>query len=322
MNLQQRTLTAVYLVMSLCVSAGSLPAAEGTLLRYQFKPGQFVHYEVDARSMMVLTAREQTQTLRESRKTQKHFRVVSVDEEGTAVIEPVIDHVVMEARSDDEEPVVFDSDDPSKNAKDFKQIQETVGRPTVQIRYSARGELDELLPLQASKADSDPDPGKHSFLVALPEKPAQVGDKWNDDYWITVSVDGRLRKPLTKKVRIRRLYTLKQIEDGVAEIEFRTYPLSVEHDPQVQVQLVQQSLSGAVKFDIRQGLIVEWKSSSKGQVFDAFGPASRMQAVSTRVERVVTEPASRASRKLRQKPAGPAGPQLPGGSNLQAASGK
>jgi len=302
--------------------ADSASAEQPTLLRYRFQPGQFVHYEVDAKSKMVLMAREQTQTLRESRRTKKHFRVISVDDDGTAVVEPVIDHVVMEARSDDEPPVVFDSDDPDTDAKDFQQVKQTIGRAAVQLRFTSVGHLEDVLPLQPLESGKSvkPDPAKHGFLVALPEKPVQAGDTWSDDYSISVSVDGQLRKPLTKRVQIRRLYTLKEIEDGIAEIEFRTYPLAVERNPQVKVQLVQQSLAGTVKFDISRGLIIEWKSRSSGNVFGAFGPTSSMQAKSRRVERYVADPSASKTKKQNPKPAGPAGPQLPGETNLQAAA--
>ena len=53
------------------------PKPQSILLRYHFKRGQYVHYEEDSRSEIILMARAQTQSTRESRRTNKHFRVVS-----------------------------------------------------------------------------------------------------------------------------------------------------------------------------------------------------------------------------------------------------
>ncbi|MDA1164460.1 MAG: hypothetical protein O3B13_15310 [Planctomycetota bacterium] len=290
------------------------------LLRYQFRKGEFVHYEETSRSEMVLMAREQQQTMRENRRTNKHFRVVSVSEDGSAVIEPVIDRVQMEARNDEEPAVAFDSANANSEDKDFKAVQETIGRAALRIRYSASGHIEELLPVQTPGGESPEveHPEKQNFLIAFPEEALAIGEAWDDSYLIDVSVDGKLRNPLKKRVKIRRNYTLKNVENGIAEIQFRTYPLAVERDPQVQVQLVHHSLFGMIHFDVEKGIILEWKSNGSGSVFDAFGPASSMQARSSSSERYI--PAPDAIRNRPSSPArrpGPAGPQLPGTASLQ-----
>lgn len=293
--------------------------AVGILLRYQFKRGQYVHYEEDSRSEMTLMAREQTQATRENRKTNKHFRVISVDENGSAVIEPVIDRVQMEVRNDNDPAVTYDSADKGETAKDFKPVEETIGNPTLRIRYAANGRIEELLPLVEGNAANAAveDPEKQNFLIAFPDKAIAISESWTDNYLIDVSVDGKLRNPLKKRVKIRRTYTLKEVKDGVAEIQFRTFPLAVERDPQVKVQLVHHSRFGTIQFDIKQGIILEWKSSGSGQVFNAFGPASSMKALSATTERYISAPSA-----VKQRPsaprrhAGPAGPQLPGTASL------
>lgn len=290
---------------------------DGILLRYQFRKGQFVHYEEDARSEMTLMAREQTQATRENRRTNKHFRVVSVDEDGSAVVEPVIDRVQMEVRNDDDPAVIYDSAVPGNVSRDFKKVARTIGRPSLRIRYSANGRIEELLPLQSADAEQPAidDPEKQNFLIAFPEDRICVGESWTDNYLIDVSVDGKLRNPLTRRIKIRRTYTLKDVTDGIAKIQFRTFPLAVERDPQIKVQLVHHSRFGSVEFDLNRGIILEWKSSGSGHVFNAFGPASSMKALSSTTERYI--PATDAIEKRQPKvPRRPAGPQLPGTASL------
>lgn len=302
------------------LEAAPAPKTDGVLLRYQFQKGQFVHYEEDAHSEMTLMAREQTQATRESRRTNKHFRVVSVDENGSAVVEPMIDRVQMEVRNDDDPAVIYDSAAKSSVTRDFEKVEETIGKSSLRIRYSANGKIEELLPLTQNSADQPviEDPEKQNFLIAFPEQAISVGEAWTDNYLIDVSVDGKLRNPLKKRVNIRRTYTLKNVTDGIAEIDFRTFPLAIEHDPQVQVQLVHHSRFGSVRFDLERGIILEWKSSGSGHVFNAFGPASSMKALSSTTERYIPTPSAIEKRQAPapRRPAGPAGPQLPGTASL------
>jgi hypothetical protein len=298
----------------------SVEKADGVLLRYQFKKGQFVHYEEDSRSEMTLMAREQTQATRESRRTNKHFRVVSVDENGSAVVEPVIDRVQMEVRNDDDPAITYDSASKGDAAKDFQKVAETIGKPSLRIRYSASGRIEQLLPLIPRQVDQPAveDPEKQNFLIAFPDEAIAIGEAWTDNYLVDVSVDGDLRNPLKKRVNIRRTYTLKDIANGVAEIQFRTFPLAIEHDPLVKGQLVHHSRFGSIQFDLNRGIILEWQSSGSGHVFEAFGPASSMKALSSTTERYIDAPSAIEKRQplKPRRPAGPAGPQLPGTASL------
>ena len=287
---------------------GSASEAESSqqsvLLRYRFERGQFVHYEVASKSKMVLQAKQEVQTISEKRSTRKHYRVVSVDEGGNAVLEPVIDHVVMEAQSDGQEPIVFDSDSSELVPSQFSTVAETVGQVVVRVRYTPRGNVDEVLRVVAGSAKKADDEEAHKFLIAFPEDEIALGESWDDDFAVKVSVTGEFKKPLYKSVTIRRRYTLDSVDGDIARISFATYPLSVDRDPQIEMQLVQRSLTGEVEFDLKKGVIRKWSSSGSGQVFNPFGPSSSAQASSSNVERLVTS--------ARPRKRGPIGPQLPG----------
>ena len=277
---------------------------QAVLLRYHFERGQFVHYEVASKSKMILQAKQEVQTISEKRSTRKHYRVVSVDEGGNAVLEPVIDHVVMEAQSDNEDPIVFDSDSPEPVPSQFTTVSETVGRVQVRVRYSPSGEVDEVLPVKADRTSKSTDEESHKFLITFPEEAIALGESWDDDFTVKVSIAGEFKKPLYKSVTIRRRYTLDSVDGDIARISFATYPLSVDRDPQVEMQLVQRSLTGDVEFDLKKGVIRKWSSSGSGQVFNVFGPRSSAQASSSNIERLVTS--------ARPRKRGPIGPQLPG----------
>ena len=285
-------------------AADSGSVSEPVLLRYRFERGQFVHYEVSSKSKMILQAKQEVQTISESRSTRKHYRVVSVDDDGNAVLEPVIDHVLMEAQSDGHKPVVFDSDSSGPVPSQFSTVSKTVGQVLVRVRYTSRGEVDEVLPVTADSKAKAKDEESHKFLIAFPEDEISPGEHWDDDFKVKVSVAGEFKKPIYKSITIRRRYTLESIDGDVARISFATYPLSVDRDPHIRMQLVQRSLTGDVEFDLKTGVIRKWSSSGSGQVFNPFGPSSSAQASSSNVERLVTS--------ARPRKRGPIGPQLPG----------
>ncbi|MFT4558181.1 MAG: hypothetical protein ACKVII_02580 [Planctomycetales bacterium] len=297
--------------------AGSEAEAKSNriLLRYKFKKGQYVHYEEDSRSDMTLMARMQSQRTQENRRTNKHFRVIAVDENGSAVVEPVIDRVQMEVRNDGNRPVTYDSADKKTASEDFKKVEATIGKPSLRIRYSPNGKIEQLLPLvpQTKEQQTAEDQEKQNFLIAFPEEAIAIGEAWTDNYTIDVSVDGDLTKPLKKRVNVRRTYTLKELKGDVASIHFRIFPLAVERDPQIKAQLIHHSRFGTIDFDTKLGIILEWQSSGSGHVFNAFGPSSSMKALSSTTERYVPSPsAAKQLPPAPKKPAGPAGPQLPG----------
>lgn len=301
--------------------APPLPEPAGVLLRYRFQPGRFVHYATQSESRMQIVSGETSQTLQESRQIEKHYRIVSVDAAGSAVLEPVIDRVVMSAQTDDQPPVTFDSASSDLAPPVFRGIRSMIGRTTRRLRYSATGQLQQdslsggsvIRQVAASDdnddATSEPDrspAANETFLLVLPPQAVRPGDQWYDDYEVRISTDKRLRNPLTRPVTIRRRYTLERLEGRHAVISFRTYPLGTERDPQTQLQLIQQSLSGTVLFDLDLGQIVEWTSSGKGQVIGALGASSSVQASLRNREVRVEAPA-------RTTPRGPAGPALPPG---------
>jgi len=273
---------------------------DAVTLRYRFQRGQYVHYEVDSRAIMKVTARNTTQTLDQSRRTKKHYRVVTVDEQGSAVLEPMIDQVHMQVKTDDNEPVVFDSRNPSQELpKAFDIIEQNIGKAVIRVRFSALGRVEKVLGTARGTIDEK----KTAFLVALPDEPVHPGDVWSDDFAVEVSPDPYLGAKLTKRVTIRRKYTLNEVKDGVAHISFRTYPMSIERNPHVQVQLIAQTLRGSVQFDVARGLVLELRSTSEGEVRNAIGPTSAMMSTTNSVERLVNPP---------RKKRGPAGPALPG----------
>lgn len=254
-------------------------------LEYRFRQGEFLHFHAKSESTMRVSARAVSQTLRENRETFKHFRVVAVDKNGSAVLEPVIDRAIMQARSDNDEAILWDSRSKAAVPKRFQPVADTVGNPKVRVRYKPNGEVEEVLPVDGEKEELNPDKSAYGFLIRLPDEAIAVGDSWNDDFVVQVSPEPDLSRKLQKDIDIRRVYTLKSVENGVAKITFNTSVKKPVREPIIKAQLISRSLTGTVEFELKRGLILKWTSSGSGQVFDPYGSSSMLESSLASVER-------------------------------------
>ncbi|WP_417388492.1 DUF6263 family protein [Gimesia sp.] len=274
-------------------------------LRFKFTPGEFVHYTVDAQNQFTVQLNQDKETTINSTQTQKHYRVVAVDESGNATLETMIDRVQMSVQFNNGTPATFDSIQPvEKDLEQFIPIRRTIGRPS-RIVYSPTGEVIAVLELQTTsegstfKETTKKGPKKLEndktrslgFLIPLPEDSIKVGDSWNEDFEAEVSVGDVLRK----KVPIRRIFTLKSVEDDVAVITFKTKIMERLNDPQFSIQLIQKTPSGTIKLNLEKGVITSQDVSLDKAEVGVFNGQGAMRAVTHVVETLV-DPASLAQK--------------------------
>lgn len=257
------------------------------LLRYQFKPGQFVHFEVETSTSTSIVAKEFKQTLKESCQSKKHFRVVSVASDGSAVLEPIIDHVAMTIQNDDDEPIKFDSATTETPSRKFKPLKDSIGQPLLRMRYQPTGAAVEVLQIAGQNRKISTDPQQHTFLTVFPDQPIEVGHVWTQDFGVPVDVKLTENRTGRKTVMIRRRYQLKEVKDDIAVVEFRIYPLDLIREPEQLAQLVQRTLNGTLRFDLKSGQQIELTSTGAGHVHGAIGPDSSLSTTAKNYERVV-----------------------------------
>ncbi len=293
--------SAIKLVSNEVAADETTAEKKQVLLRYRFQPNQFLHYKVVHEMIIQMQAKALKEVTKNLTTSRQHLRVVSVDEDGNAIMETMLDHVKMKSQFDDNPPTEFDSDDPDKRPAQFEHILKSVGKPQGRVRVNAMGKVLEMnvtagknatakngVIKNISKTDADkPEPEKlesYSLLVPLPEKPVGLGEQWIDYMDIKVQVN----KTLTRTVKVRRAYTLTKLDGNIAKIEFKTSILDDPQDPEVRVQLIQRSPSGSIRFDIENGKIISNTMHSDQTEIGIAGDASSMRAVSNRTETLFT----------------------------------
>ncbi|QDU50455.1 DUF6263 family protein [Gimesia panareensis] len=279
----------------LSVTSAAEEEAKSYSLRYKFTPNEFVHYSVETTNQITVQLNQDKQTSANASNTLKHYRVISVNEEGNGTLETRIDRVKMSVQFDNATPATFDSEQPpEKDLEQFKPIRKNMSKPT-RVVYSPVGKVLKILELTISqdgaKFEEAKAPGKIDqeqkrhlgFLIPLPEEEVKIGDSWNDD----LDVEVALSKTLRKKVPVRRTFTLDAVEDGTAVITFKTKIMTRLNDPKLSMQLIQKTPSGTIKLDLERGILISQDVSLDKAQVGVFDGKGAMRAVTTRVETLV-----------------------------------
>jgi len=274
------------------------------VLTFKFQPHQILRYEVANESEITTHVKGETETVKNSSRARRHYRVTAVDEQsGEANLELSIDWVHMLASFENPsrpktEPIEFQSDDPDKHPKQFQHVLETVGKPQATIRFSPAGkplEIVDSLPVkpptaanQAGKGPAAPpihDTTPESYLLPLPEKPVSIGEIWKDRFDVVL----RDNDKNLSRITIQRSYKLADVKEGRALIEFRTVVLTPVEKPAIAGQLIQREIAGKAVFDIARGLMVSREAGVDNTVIGPFGPGSSMRAKSQYREKLLND---------------------------------
>lgn len=261
-------------------------------MRYKFNPGRQLQYDVATSQEYTSQVGGVADTAWSKSAAQRHFRVKSVEPNGDAVIELVIDRVQMSAQASSTARIEeFDSSDPAKQPPKYKQILDRIGKPQANLHVSNTGKPIKVTnndgaPVKANQAVSvGPEVSAESFLSQLPEHAVAVGESWKEKFEVGVLNSERL----AVKIMMMRVYRLAEVKDGIARITYQTTILSPVHDPSLSAQLIQRETSGAIEFDLNQGDVISCVSSADRTVVNAFGDKSSLRVVTKYVERQMTD---------------------------------
>lgn len=258
------------------------------LLRYKYDVNQVTYYDV-LHTMRITTQKNQSsETAQNESHAVKHYRVVAVEPDGSALLELVIDRVRMSAQFGENDPVTFDSEKSEVCPPQFEKVRESVGKPLARVKVTPTGELVNVVrtavpnaPAAGETPDNDP---SNNFLVPLPKNPLKVGESWSDQIEVKVTV----AKGLTRNVAILRRYDLKSVSGNVATIDTVSTVVTPVKDPAINGQLIQRTPSGTIVFDMEAGRIVSYELKTDKTEVGVFEENSSMRAVSSRVEKLVT----------------------------------
>ncbi|HET6422611.1 MAG TPA: hypothetical protein VFG20_02945 [Planctomycetaceae bacterium] len=266
------------------VTPGAAPQA---VFQYQFAAGQYAHFEVDQNHVVQTQFDQGNERVVNQMLAQKNYRVVSVETDGTAVLEPMVSKVRMSAKFNETEPIVYDSTEGGAALPQFQSIQATVGRPVARMTFASNGQLLKITPLQGApdqiaKMAAKTDPTAN-FLVVFPKEPIGAGAVWRDKFTVQVTAGEGIAPP----VKMQREYQITKLNGSVATISLKTSILTPLQNPKAEAQLLTRQLSGTIEFDTARGLILSHTTKAEGNVVEAFGPKTMYYSKMETKERLV-----------------------------------
>ena len=253
---------------------------ETYLLRYHFKPGEKICWEVLHRGRTQTTVSGTTQTSETVSKSTKVWKVTEVNDDGSAVFEHEVEDVDMWQKMTGCEEVRYNSKKDKEPPHGFEGAAERIGKPLARITLDQQGEVQKRVELVAKMGQDT----ESQITIPLPKEAIPVGHTWRMPHDVFVPLEGGR----TKKVLVHQTFTLNSVKNGIATIKVATQILTPIRDPAIQAKLIDRYRQGNVRFDIAAGRIVSQQMDLDKQVIGFRGPDSRVHYLTRFTERLKT----------------------------------
>ena len=187
------------------------------------------------------------------------WKVLGVDQNGNMTIQDQLESAVEWQKIGDADPVSYDSSQDEEVPDLYLSTAEKIGKPIATTTISPSGRV-----LQKENHIPTIEFGMGQFTLPLPDQAVTLGAQWNTPE----DLQARKGDGTLKVIKTRMLYTLREVENGLATISFRREVLTPVEDPKVKSQIQQKLNQGALFFDIATGRItrkvVQWDEKVQG----------------------------------------------------------
>lgn len=249
-------------------------------LRYHFQKGEDIRWKVVHLVTVETRIQGSTQTAKTRSLSTKHWKIVSVKDNGNATLAHMVDDVNMWQQVSGRKEIEYDSTKDKTPPAAYAKAAESVGIVLATITISPSGKV-----LDRVDPKKHPGFGGGQITFPLPSKSIAEGEKWSHRYEIPV----RLGNGRSKRIQARQLYQLESVIRGIATISMKTQILTPIDDPKIKVQLVQRLSEGTAKFDLEQGRIISQKFNFDETVLAFNGANSSMQYLAKFTEQLLPE---------------------------------
>ena len=284
------TLLAVALLAAaLSADEKAAPAAGRKVhLRYKFKPGESIRWEVVHRATIATTIQGTTQTAKTKSESIKVWQITAATPGGPVEFVHLVESVNMANEISGRAKVEYDSQKDAQPPAGYEDVAKAVGVPLTVVRIDAQGHVLERQEKHVQPGGGDDTP----IAIPLPEVPVSVGHVWTEPHEVTVALPGGK----SRRISTRRRFELKGVQQGRAEIAVDYQVLTPLSDPALEAQLIQRLHRGQVTFDLETGRVVGQQMNVDRRVLGFSGPASSMHYLMQFSERLLA-PGERVAKK-------------------------
>ncbi len=266
-------------------------AEDPVQLRYRFEAGQVVRYAVSMRDDYEIQVAEASDTPFTEQSSIKQYRVVSVNPDGSAVLELMLESVQLTIQSDGKTENFDSTAASAKAGPAFAPLLDIIGKPHLRVTAAINGQLTNVESLLGNGAQ--PNEISKSALdafITLPGEPIAVGTTWREDFSVPIQVTDKL----AKSIKMQRRFYLHSVENGRATITFETKILSPINDADDELQLLRRPTKGTIVLDLQRGLLLE-KTVTLDNTVSGFGGVASAMKLTQRHSEKILEPQTAAA---------------------------
>ena len=251
------------------------------LLRYKFKAGENLRWDVLHLVTVETRIQGTTQTAETRSSSTKAWHITSVNSNGHSTFAHLVEKIDMWQKVTGRAAIEYNSQRDERPPPEYENAAANVGIPLSIITLNALGEI-----VERHDRRKTPGFGSGQVTIPLPKHPVQIGATWDTPNMIPV----RRNDGTIINIKSRQVFQLKKVVAGLATISVRTEILTPINDPKIQAQLVQRLTNGSVKFDIGAGRVVRQRIELKEKVLAFNGADSAMNYKARFTEELLTTP--------------------------------
>jgi len=254
----------------------SLFGSEATkpLLRYRFKPGEELHWNVQHTLKMKNIIGGIEENIETRSRAVKIWKTLSVDHQGAATFEYRVEDIDMHQAQTGQDDAVYNSRRDKMIPPEFINLEGKIGRPLAHIKVDPQGNTTKK-PIR----EYDGSISENRIVIPLPDVPVAIGSAWTE----TKQRDLPQPNQTVKKIKMRDEFTLEKIQSGLATIKFATLtftPLT----PKEESQLLDYFSVGTMALDLEAGHFIRHEATVDRQVVGIQGASDSIRYFSRTTE--------------------------------------
>lgn len=249
------------------------------LLQYQFQPDELIRWKVTHIGTTETTIQGNTQTSKSRSVSTKQWRVTKVDDEGNMTFTHSVSDVEMWQKLSDRPEVSYNSQADKEVPAEYQQVASTLGRPLATVTVSKNGQV-----IDREGTTPAVNLGFGDIVMLMPPQAVKIGSQWYEPS----EIRGRLADGTSKRIKVRKMYTLEKVQTGVATISVRTEVLTPINDAKLESQIIQQLSNGTIRFDVDAGRLLSKQMDWDETVVGFNGADSQLKYLARITEELVT----------------------------------
>ena len=231
-----------------CLFANEAPK---TLLRYQFKMGEELHWNVLHTLKMKNVIGGKEENIETRSRAVKIWKTLDVDRQRAAIFEYRVEDIDIHQAQTGLDDVVYNSRRDKTIPPELSNLERKIGVPLARIKIDPQGTTTKQ-PLREYDGHIE----ENRIVIPLPDDPVGMGMSWSQ----LEQVDLLQPNQTVKKFKMRHEFTLEKNQSGLVTIKFATVnftPLA----PKEESQLLKYFSSGTMDLDLGAGHFIRHQAT-------------------------------------------------------------